>query len=170
MKLTLTERLILANQYLILEALYPQEADYYIKAREAIEYGYELEYDNLSENLNKGNNVMTKEECLEVIDILTMFDTLKISFERLSDKSGIEQSQIEFLGFDGNNEIKQMAYAQYFCTGTIPRFTNLNRGDNFNSHMPTLSRYRAMLIEWKKLPRDRNLTKDEILKITSVYN
>jgi len=167
MKLTLTERWILANQYHILEALYPKDADYFSKAREAFEGGYEFAYEELCQNFNKDNDVMTKEECIEVIDILAMFDSLKTSYERLSDKSGIERWQIDFSGFDGNNEAKQMAYARYFCTSGTPRFTDLNRGDDFNSHMPTLSRYRLMVREWRNFSRGHDLSKEAILKIVS---
>ena len=54
------ERLFLYNQYKILEALYPGEAEYYSVKREALEYGYEIEYDlDTMEFISK--EVMTRE-------------------------------------------------------------------------------------------------------------
>ncbi|MFA0674070.1 YfbU family protein, partial [Vibrio sp. 10N.222.51.A6] len=41
MKLDKKERLALVNQFLILEKLYPEEADYYAQHRQAISEGYE---------------------------------------------------------------------------------------------------------------------------------
>ncbi len=51
MKLTRTERWILSNQYRILEALYPDERGSLEKARIALESGYELEYDGMSQRI-----------------------------------------------------------------------------------------------------------------------
>lgn len=169
MKLTRTERWMLVNQHRILEALYPKEKEYHKNACEALENGYELEYDGLCENIYKDADTMTLDECKEVVDILAMFDALKQSYKSLKDKSGVEEGRTKFLGFDGNNESKQMAYARFFCTGgSIKRFSDLDKGDNFNSHMPTLSGYRNMLREWKPTRTKFPLSKDDIVRIAAV--
>jgi len=168
MKLSRVERWILSNQFHILEALYPDDADHYAKVHEALESGYELHYEWFSEHIYNDRDIMTPEENREVIEILSMFDSLKRAYGSLSDKTGIEESRVKFCGFDGNNETKQMGYARYFCTLKGGRFTDLDRGDNFNSHGPTLARYRRMLSEWKKSVDQNNLSKDDIIRIISL--
>ncbi|WP_019677381.1 YfbU family protein [Arsukibacterium perlucidum] len=54
------KRYELINQLLILEKLYPEEADYYAKNRKALENGYELHYSWLTENISDG---LSEEEC-----------------------------------------------------------------------------------------------------------
>ncbi|MDQ7814217.1 MAG: YfbU family protein [Patescibacteria group bacterium] len=166
MRFTRTERLLLANQYRILEKLYPDEAGSYATWREALESGYELHYGWIAEHIYE--DVMTDAECREVVDILDMHRALKRAYEALADKSGIEEWKVKFSGFDGNNECKQMGYARYFCAidgPHDPRFPEVDRGDNFNSHCPTLKRYRAMLAEWNKSGAKQELTRDDVVRI-----
>lgn len=97
MKLTDAERWILSNQHAILAKLDPNESERYEKIREALDNGYELHYrpENITTNPDE---IMTEEECREVLDILTMFQVLRQSFERLADKSGIEEGAVRFDG------------------------------------------------------------------------
>lgn len=166
MNLTIKDRLILSNQYKILEGLYSDEKEYFIKAQTILSNGFELEYDSIVRHLD--NEVVTIEECKEVLDILEMFSALKSGFEQLSDKSVIEEPKIRFLGFDGNNEVKQWAYAKYLRGDG--RFTNLDLGDNYNSHFPMLAGYRRMLNVWKRSDNRFNLSKEEIVNITNARN
>jgi len=167
MKLTKIERWILSNQYRLLQVIYPDEADYFGQCREVLERGYELHYDWITEYIYDGNDVMSSEECKEVIDILDMFSALKRAYEALDDKSGIEEWTVKFSGFDGNNETKQMAYARCFCSLDGGRFTELDRGDDFNSHSPVLDAYRRMLIEWRNSEDRYHLSEDDLVRITS---
>jgi uncharacterized protein YfbU (UPF0304 family) len=167
MTLTRTERWIISNQFHILEILSPKEAQHFANGREALECGYELEYEELCQNIYKEGDTLSNEACEEVINILDMFDNLKRCFDALPPKSGIEEGRVKFPGFDGNHETKQMAYARYFCDGRTPRFTDLPRANNFNSHMQSLPRYRSMLHEWERSTDKNNLTKDDILRIVS---
>jgi uncharacterized protein YfbU (UPF0304 family) len=165
MKLSRTERWILANQFRILEKLYPDEADSYAKSRETLECGYELHYRDLAEPVYEEG--LSEEGCNEVIEIMAMFESLKRAYEGLSDKSEINEWEIKFAGFDGNNEGSQMAYARYFCTYRGERFTSIDKGDNFNSHIPTLAMYRRMMDEWRNSRDKYNLSKEDILRIAS---
>ena len=61
MKLNKKERLNLVNQFLILEKLYPNEADYYAEHRQALQEGYELHYKWIYENMWDG---LSEEECM----------------------------------------------------------------------------------------------------------
>ena len=164
MDLSKFERLIISNQFKILEKLYPEEAEYYSKHRKALENGYKLHYQWIVENLY---DEMSEEECQEVIDILSMYRSLTYSYQKLEDKSGIEESDIRFPGFDGNNETNQYSYTNYFII-ELDRFKELTGGSeyaDFNSHCPMLDLYRRMLSKWKNLKDRNNLTEDEIISI-----
>ena len=115
MKLSRVERWTLANQYRILEALYPKEAKDHCEAREAIERGYELHYGEIAEFVYDDQESMTESECREVLDTLSMFDALKRGMASATPRPNVESWRVEFAGFDGNNESKQLAYAKYFC-------------------------------------------------------
>ena len=163
MELTKKERLILSNQFKILEKLYPEEADFYSVQREAIEEGFALHYDDAVKLFAEE---MTNEECKEVIDILDMFRALHYSYENLDseEKDEIDEYKIEFHGFDGNNETKQMAYTEYFIN-KLDRFEELRDNSEFpdyNSHSRVLSEYRRMYNKWSEFDNKRNLTKEEI--------
>ena len=126
------KRYELINQLLILEKLYPDEADYYAKNRKALEYGFELQYSWLTENLNEG---LTVEECREVLDIMDMYRSITFSWNRLNPKESVPDS-IKFKGFDGNNESALRSYVQYFVMD-LERFEELKYGQSFpsfNSH------------------------------------
>lgn len=162
MNLSIKDRLFLKNQYRILEALNPDEKGFYEKANEILELGFELEYDALTRNIDR--NVVTIQECEEVIDILDMFDALKISYAGLQDNSEIEEYQVKFLGFDGNNEAKQLLYARYLKKDD--RFADLENVDS-NSHLPVIPMYRRMLGEWNRSDNKYELSKDDIVRITN---
>jgi uncharacterized protein YfbU (UPF0304 family) len=168
MKLTRVERLILSNQYKILEFLDRQNASDYASRRAIIESGYELHYEDSAQHISPEKHCLTEDDCREVIDILSMFRDLKQSYEALSDKGGVEPWSIEFRGFDSNHEARQLGYCRFFCDSDGGRFTELNRGDDFNSHAPILDAYRRMLEVWRPIVRQgrgRSLTIDQIREI-----
>lgn len=172
MKLSRIERWFLVNQYRILEKLYPEDAESLAEDREALQRGYEAHYSGMIDFIYKDEHTLSAERSREVLDILSMHRALHYGYDALSDKSGIEPAFVQFAGFDGNDEEEGLllGYARWFCDSDGGRFKELHRGDDFNSHMPMLGFYRAMLKEWQK-SRDKNkLTKDDILRITSIYD
>ncbi|HBJ1652010.1 YfbU family protein [Clostridium botulinum] len=171
MKLSKVERLILANQFKILEALYPDDEKYYSNSRIALEEGFESHYDNCFEVLSE--NELTSEECDEVIEILNMYRAITFSYQKLKDKEDIDEDEVKFEGFDLNdeNEGKRVIYTRYFIND-LDRFEELKYGDkyaDFNSHSIMLPTYRNRLGKWKQLEKSFNLSKDEIIEITSLY-
>jgi uncharacterized protein len=164
MKLSRVERWILSNQYRILEELYPGERESLEHTRTALERGYEGEYEWSAQHVYDADETMTAAECTQVIDILDMHVALKQGCSALPTDSGVGEWLVEFRGFDGSHETKHMAYALHYCDGA--QFSELAKGD-FNSHTPSLDRYRAMLDEWKTCPDGHALTKDEIIRITA---
>jgi len=166
MELTKMDRLTLSFQLKILEKLYPEEADYYAQHRKAIEEGYALHYDWLFEHLYEELSV---EDCKEVLEILDMYRAITFSIEDMEDKTGLDSPFIEFSGFDGNTETKQMAYTRYFIND-LDRYQELTYGKEragFNSHCPLLDKYRGMLAEWKKCQNPHKLSKEAILRIVT---
>jgi len=166
MKLTRIERLFLSNQFRILESLYPSEADYYKKNQEILESGYEFHYDEIFQHIYSDENSLTISECREAINILEMFFSLNLSFNKLKNKIGIKKSDIDFLGYDGNDsqEIKYLAYTRFICEQG-GRYKDLKKNDDFNSHTMSLGFYRKMLAEWEQCKNKYELNKEDIIKI-----
>ena len=151
MNLSITERIILYNQYKILESLYPEEADIYSINREIIENGYILHYSELAENIT---SEMSQESSKEVLDILDMYRALYFSVEeeKKEKKSKFAGKKIWFPGFDGNNETEQLVYTKFFLH-KMQRYEELHHpGEypDYNSHSYTLDQYRKMIEIWKK--------------------
>jgi uncharacterized protein YfbU (UPF0304 family) len=164
MDLSEKDRLIISNQLKILEKLYPEEADYYSTHRKAIEQGYKLHYNWLVEHFY---DEMSQEECREVLDILEMYRAITFSYRRLTDKNGIDEKQIRFKGFDGNNEGKQFGYALYFIVD-LKRYDELRYGveyPDFNSGTPMLDRYKKMLKLWEGYSKSFELTREQIVEL-----
>jgi uncharacterized protein YfbU (UPF0304 family) len=145
-----------------LAALYPNEATEYERMREAVNSGYEFEFERMAQHIYADG--LSEDACKEVLEILSMFDYLKQGYERLSDKSGIDAHAITFIGFDGNNEVSYMGYAEYFCRQG--RFGSLNIQD-FNSHCPTVEMYRRMLQAHRESKDKYQLSKADIIRIAA---
>jgi uncharacterized protein len=166
MKLSKVERLILINQYKILEMLNPEEEEFYALNRKILENGYANHYDEIFEWLP---DEIPEEVATEVWDILQMYRTLNFSYENLKDKGDIKEEDLKFPGFDGNEEAQYMNYAK-FILHDLNRYEELrddSNHPNYNSHFPMLWKYRKMLSVWKSISHryNNNLTLDEIKKI-----
>lgn len=110
MKLTEVERLILWNQCRILAALYPKEASDHAEFAEILQRGYEQHYGDHARHIEEE---LPEEQSREVSDILSMFESIKDSFEALEDQSGIEPRNIQFRGFDEGEESHLLGYTSF---------------------------------------------------------
>lgn len=167
MDLSKVERLMITNQFKILEKLYPEDKEYYEIHRKALEEGYKLHYNDAFESLS--TDEMTELECREVIDILNMYRALTFSYEKLEVKDDLSKESIKFKGFDGNDpaEIKRLLYTRYFIMD-LDRFQELKYDEkhpSFNSHWPALNKYRKMLASWEEINKKHVLTREEIIHI-----
>lgn len=158
LKLTLKDRIILRNQYRILELLDKKESDWYGQAVKILESGYALEYGNLTGAIDPSE--ISEDTCREVINILDMYRFLQWAFRDLKDKSGIKESELSFPGFDGNNESAHLSYGRFL--NTTKRF---EESKVENSHMPTLEVYRRMLAAYGKVKDKHQLTKVDVQAI-----
>lgn len=159
------ERLLLINQYLILEKLDPENASDYEEIRVALEYGYEDEYKHFIEELR---DPMTETECGIVQDTLNLYRVLTFSYNLLESPTDLTQEDIAFQGFDGNNEGNLYSYAKYLMeTRLLYQELPENPHHAFNSHRRMQSKYIAMLQEFEIMKKDGAdmLSEDEIKKI-----
>ena len=177
--LTIVERQILVNQLRILkqfESSNEVKKDYDNQI-EALESGYELHYQDAFENISE--DVLTADECREVLEVLEMFRGIMYSYKALERENNVKElklSKIAFAGFAGNYETKQMFYVRYFINqldryGEIQETANFS--DNFNSHRQMLSIYREMLRLWTQyrhtLSNPYLMTVEEIMQLTRCY-
>jgi uncharacterized protein YfbU (UPF0304 family) len=167
-RLSRIDRLFLSNQMRILEALYPDEAQGIATQREAIERGYEMLYGWNMDHIYDGDDVMTVEDSGEVWDTLDMFDAINQFVSKTNDEEIKNNPLTKFMGYDGNNEGKFMAFTAY----TIERLKRFEyvptpKKNYWNSHMPVRETYQRMLEEWSKIPRERryNLEAAEVKAI-----
>lgn len=162
------ERLILANQYEILARLdrlqSGHEHDSYSLLASQLRDGYEWLY---QQSLSYMADVLDERVVNHVLETLELFSTLKASYDRLADKSGIDEHHVTFLGFDGNNEAEMLGFAH--ALGQADRYNSvLDEGNCPNSHMPTYELYGRMIEQWKALGSPRfPLTKDHIQQIAA---
>ncbi|MCD8413575.1 YfbU family protein [Tenacibaculum finnmarkense] len=147
MELNIKERLQLSFQLRILEKLYPDEQEYYANHRKAIEDGYQLHYDWITEYLSEG---LTKTECKFVLDVLDMYSSFYFSVRDLKNTELTIES-VQFPGFDGNNETMFMAYTKYFIED-LDRFGSIKESTNgyYNSHMQMIPKYKKMLVKFEE--------------------
>lgn len=170
MNLDIKERLFLSNQFRILEKLYPDESDYYARNRIAIEDGYELHYDWLTEHISKG---LSKEECSFVIDVLDLYTILYRSYNNLNTPpKEVKPDQLIFPGFDGNHETKYMSYTRYFIDD-LGRFDHIKTSTNgyYNSHSPKVDQYKKMVEIWTNMPTNKryDLSGNKISEIVNYW-
>lgn len=167
MEFTKKERLQLINQFMILEKLYPEEADYYEKHRIALEKGFSLHYRWIFEHIWDD---LPESECRKVLDALELYRAITHSFDSLTEKKTLTQSKIRFPGFDGNNESHHLAYARYFIVD-LGRYEELVKDQeypDFNSHCPMLDKYGRMHEAWLAQGSPLAMSAEKIEKLLSL--
>jgi uncharacterized protein YfbU (UPF0304 family) len=162
MELTRAERLILSNQYKLLILLDEDEDNVatYEKNIEVIESGFELEYDWIAGHIQE--DVVSSDECRDVLEILDMFRTLDASYTALgaANRSGITPKDVRFAGFDGNHEDRLLAYVKHLNSqGKYPESKAIN------SHMPKHSYYRRMVAKWHSFGTPRTLSHSQLVDV-----
>lgn len=159
LQLTDTERLILANQYEILGSLKKDET--YTRLAEQLRDGHEWLYQQNFEYLSSN---MSNEDAELVVTILGIYSDIKDSYAQLADKSGIETHQVEFPGFDGNNEGELLRFSR--ALRESDRFVETLPEHGKNSHMPTRDIYGRMIAKWDELGKPHfPLSKDQIVAV-----
>lgn len=157
--LTKQERLALVNQFRILQGLHKDDsylAKHYQRLEEIVQRGYENLYHEIFDSMWKP---MPNEDSEEVISILCLHRALYDSLGSVPNPAELER--VKFQGFDANNESEYLSFARFF-TADGDRFSEIQI---FNSHCPTLARYRKMLAEWNRLGNNPRLSKAQVESI-----
>lgn len=159
MKLSRTERWMLANQYRILAALDPARAAQYNDCVVALEKGYANVIDRMARHISRDDT--DHRESGEVDEILTMFDALQRGYRVLEDPYGIDPLQLQFPGFDAKTEADYLGYARFLIERE--RWPErLDAAHNLDSRAPMLRTYRRMLDEYRRRARDGELSPRDI--------
>lgn len=158
LNLTDAERLILANQYEILGQLHKGD-DSFTRLAENLRDGHRWIYEgklHLSPILSDADTNL-------VLDILRIYEALQDSHAKLNDKSGIDEGDLIFPGFDGNNESELLTFARalsqngnyHHVVGDHPK----------NHHSETREMYGRMIQKWNQLGKPYPFDKDQIAAI-----
>lgn len=154
-------RLILANQFRILKALETDDAEHYQTCEKILLDGSALEYYEVFCELEEE---LSYADCSEVLDILQMFQVLKVSYEELDEeeRKDLHQNRIVFQGFDysGQLESRMAHYAEYLLEKERFQWLKYDLeeySDGGNSHSPRLAMYRRMLHCYKSILRRKDL-------------
>lgn len=162
--MTKLERLILFNQFTILQQMEPSLGDFE-QACEILRNGYTAHYSDLTKYMF---DEWPESECNEIQSIFHMFDVLKTSYADLTDKSDIDPYEVEFPGFDGNEETRYMEYAQFIKK--LGRFRGVGGDHGLNSHDEMMPTYRAMLARFQSFGEKTKLTKEELSEILIAHD
>lgn len=169
MKLSKMERINLIHQHQMLLKLYPDEASFHEKAVEILRNGYEYLYDEVYQFVYDGDDAMTGDECKEVWDTLSMFESIDRTIEHLGLKHDSSKTT-RFFGYDGNNEGKFLGFVEFTITKE-GRFTYLplETENYYNSHMPSRGIYNRMLEVWKGIDGSNRypMTKEDLDRVLS---
>jgi uncharacterized protein YfbU (UPF0304 family) len=165
MKLSRTERWILANQYRILAALDPARSARYDDCVVALEKGYAKVIDRMAAHVSRDDT--DHKESDEVDDILTMFDSMQRAYRILEDPYGIDPGQLQFPGFDAKTEADYLGYAKFLLERE--RWPDrLDTAQTLDTRTPMLRTYRRMLDEWKRRARDGEISQRDLGAILDV--
>lgn len=172
MELSKKDRLILVNQYRILQKLSKEGyeiADYESKIT-ALLNGYTLHYEDLFDEFSEKE--LSVEESRYVLDVLELYRAIIFSYTRLCGENLVKKltdKDVAFPGFDGNDESEYLSYARYFIEdlGRYDEIKQYAAECDLNSHMNTTNRYKAMLSIIANIePRYRYcMSEEQIIKL-----
>ncbi|MEA2553436.1 MAG: uncharacterized protein QOJ65_1612 [Fimbriimonadaceae bacterium] len=174
-QLTDGERLILMNQYTILEILtraFPEiarrgntiyhDAETYRWYQEIMLHGYHTLVPEAARHLQQ--NDLSQEDEKEILAVLDMYLDLQTSLDQLDDKGDLNEESVAFEGWDGHRS--ELGFAEAFCyreasdhvsaeERTPARYPMIKPSPAFDSHFPTMEMYRRMLAAFEPIKRDR---------------
>ena len=110
-KISLTERLILTNQFRILELLDRKEANEYRRRKEILQNGFTHEYGDVFQWPMVSSEELSESECQDVLDVMKMYSRIEFSFKKLNADEQLELDERRKLpGFEG----KKLSYANWY--------------------------------------------------------
>jgi uncharacterized protein YfbU (UPF0304 family) len=168
MELSKQERALLASQYRILERLAPGEG--FGAAAEIIERGFTPLYSEIESQVDESG--LSEDECRLVLDVLELYrDIEAYKGSNPGDRQVAQHPWAGFRGFDGAREAEYLGLARFLLQDRFAESARHAAGtDNFDSHAPTLSKYRHMIAIRKAQGAGDMLSKEAILQILGPGN
>ncbi|MET3134478.1 uncharacterized protein YfbU (UPF0304 family) [Oxalobacteraceae bacterium GrIS 1.11] len=142
--LTDKERLMLANQYEILAKLGNDEHSALIA--ETLRDGHKWLYHQLLQDILPN---LPDEKADFVLEILGIYRDMKKSYDLLFDKGGIEEQDVRFPGFDGNNETDLLFFTKRLIKHH--KFVETLGEHGIDSHGRKVEIYDRMIRCWHSL-------------------
>lgn len=166
--LSLKDRLLLSNQYQILELLDKEHASLHGEHRRVLTNAQETHYVTLLEDFSKALNL---EVTREVMDILAMFTRLRLSYDHYGAPVSIPEEGVEFSGFSPEFEGEALSYAQFYMQKLgRHRWLQNDEAKSIESSVPMLDVYRRMLSVWKEIGMSKILSESEVAEIVNARN
>jgi uncharacterized protein len=163
MELTPAEQWILANQYRILERLYPEEAEELRRAREAVRSGDPVLLAAYSGVPYVPDTLLSDAERDLVRAILSLFGALQSSYAKLENKERISEEDVGFGGFDAAQERAFRDFSDHLLRND-EEFASIARAQAVAAQ-PMLPAYRRMLDAWRIYGKSSTLSKVQMLYV-----
>ena len=166
MEIEKKDRLILINQYTILQFLDPDSRNSYEEKVEILRDGYKIFYSDLDISLDDD---MPEEKSEFVLSTLSVYRMIEYYKNKHQDDAEIcDHPLATFRGFDGNNESEYLGFTR-FLINQQEKFEEQKKyereTDGFNSHIPMVSAYARMVNKWRALGCGYEIPKDVVLEI-----
>lgn len=159
----LFKRLVLLNQYLILEAVDHDNREGWHRAARDLEQHRpidELPYVDVLHSY--GKSAFTEEMRSELLDTLDLFEVLQDAEDAGKVPNGNGLNSTSFPGYSGNEEGGYLSYYRDLVKDG-QRWPSLRRANpkDLNSHFPVRDGYARMVGRWIKLGQPRHLSQDQ---------
>lgn len=159
-KLDRLQRQMLYNQFEVIERVTGESCK---EQKEILLNGYELFYGDLFVVYESS---VSEADCVFVLDVLSAYRLVHIFIEQNPTDTEVNgHHRAKFIGFDGNNETKLMAFTR-FLVHEQNKFEEARNSehDDFNSHSPMRDVYAPMVREYKARKINvRKMSRDDIL-------
>ena len=160
-KLTDGERMILANQELILSFLDKEHEEFHLKLTEIYRCWYSTEYLRYSQ---LSDVECTKESCEETLDILSMFSWIQFMVESMTEeeKKWLDIWMLEYGWFDANTDGCHYWFARFLIDNwDYPVLKECERNSHSSSTLPL---YKRLLKTRNEVSVDNSLSKRDKLE------
>ncbi len=162
MDLSVTERLMLVNQYKILQRLDPRGEEGYEESIRILTSGYEIFYDDLFLEFTR----MPPARSEFVLDVLSLYRRMEIYRQRHPDDyEPFNRKMGRFRGFDDHTESDLLAFTLFLIDvqGKFPeQLPYRGEAGGWRAMQPMVPGYERLLESWKKLGTPNQLTAEHI--------
>lgn len=164
--LSITERLILANQYEILSQLTnkPNDKYDYTLLAEQLRNGHKWLYEPAYKNM-KIKKDLSDEDTNFVLDTLYLHDALLESYDQLLHlkETCLHEDDVSFKGF--HREIEEHLAGFVHALKKANLFVGIIGAGQVISPRPMTNTYKQMLEKWEQLEKIKRLSNEQILHI-----